>query len=722
MDRIDYLVSCLTDDAKKCIQNVSITNENYKVTWDRLVERYDNKRAIITSCLNDLFQMKPMPTESSSELKTLRDGTREPIDNLKSLSRPVDKWGDLLVHLTVMRLDLRTLRDWETQLGRSTNPPTFKELDVFLYTPILALERYEECNQLQLASAWTLPNIAGTKPGGNQSRVHAQATSQPRAVECSYCKLPHYVAKCSEFNTINLEERRSFIASNRLCFNCIGPHLIRDCRSLRTCLECRGRHHNSLHDPSIRTNTSTSAPAKEVDAHVGIMTSAQQTTGQQLSDDGVSVLTTSTQSICLKSTWLATARVIVKTESQSNTELRALINPCSEASFITESAVRRLSLLRIPVFVPVSGIGCSHDHAAKSKVRLNLTSTHALDKEWPVNALVLPCLTDYLPTPRPLNTSLSFLKGLSLADPYLESKDPIELLLGIDIFTKIIEDGLQKNQDGSFIAQKTSLGWVLSGSPNSLPSEKGQSNSCVSAFQCSIDLDLSTSLQRFWEQEEVDAVKHSLLTLEEQECEEHFLTTSKRDNNGRYILRLPFQYSKEELGISHPSAKAMLLRMESRFTKDPKLLMLYREFMSEYLSPNHMRLSTIAPDEEETRGFYLPHHGVSKTTEDTSKLCVVFNGSIKLPSGRSLNDCLHVGQKLLSDVTDILLPWRMHRIVFYADVVKAFRQIKIADEDLLYQKILWRNSPTEPIKTYLLTTVTYGLASSRFKPTVPLSS
>ncbi|XP_062712200.1 uncharacterized protein LOC134289763 [Aedes albopictus] len=43
-----------------------------------------------------------------------------------------------------------------------------------------------------------------------------------------------------------------------------------------------------------------------------------------------------------------------------------------------------------------------------------------------------------------------------------------------------------------------------------------------------------------------------------------------------------------------------------------------------------------------------------------------------------------------------------------------FRQIWVHPDDRKFQQILWRGSPSEPIRTYQLKTVTYGLASSPF--------
>ncbi|GFS49531.1 integrase catalytic domain-containing protein [Trichonephila clavipes] len=57
------------------------------------------------------------------------------------------------------------------------------------------------------------------------------------------------------------------------------------------------------------------------------------------------------------------------------------------------------------------------------------------------------------------------------------------------------------------------------------------------------------------------------------------------------------------------------------------------------------------------------------------------------------------------------------RLAICADVEKMFRQIKVHEEDVDWQRNLWRDSPTEPIREYRLTTVTYGTSSAPFLST-----
>lgn len=82
--------------------------------------------------------------------------------------------------------------------------------------------------------------------------------------------------------------------------------------------------------------------------------------------------------------------------------------------------------------------------------------------------------------------------------------------------------------------------------------------------------------------------------------------------------------------------------------------------------------------------------------------------------GFSLNDVLHIGPKLQTELPDILLRWRRHRFVFAGDIEKMYRQIRVHEDDWPLQQILWRESLHERIKDFQLCTVTYGLACAPY--------
>lgn len=83
-------------------------------------------------------------------------------------------------------------------------------------------------------------------------------------------------------------------------------------------------------------------------------------------------------------------------------------------------------------------------------------------------------------------------------------------------------------------------------------------------------------------------------------------------------------------------------------------------------------------------------------------------------SGFSLNDVLRVGPVLQQDLFSSLFRFRRFKYVLTADIVKMYRQILIADEQTPLQRIMWRDEPTEKIKTYELVTLTYGTAPASF--------
>ena len=115
--------------------------------------------------------------------------------------------------------------------------------------------------------------------------------------------------------------------------------------------------------------------------------------------------------------------------------------------------------------------------------------------------------------------------------------------------------------------------------------------------------------------------------------------------------------------------------------------------------------------------LFAPPLNVFKHSSSTTKLRVVFYGSAKTTNGLSLNDILLVGPNVQQDLFSILLRFRMHNYVLIADIEKMYRQILVSDKDCHYQRILWRNSPLEQFKHFVLRTVTYGTASASFLAT-----
>ncbi|XP_035204521.1 uncharacterized protein LOC118179457 [Stegodyphus dumicola] len=108
--------------------------------------------------------------------------------------------------------------------------------------------------------------------------------------------------------------------------------------------------------------------------------------------------------------------------------------------------------------------------------------------------------------------------------------------------------------------------------------------------------------------------------------------------------------------------------------------------------------------------FYLPHHSVPDKNGD--KFRVVFDGSAKSSSGISLNEKLMVGPQLQTDLTTLIIRFRIHRIAITADIEKMYRQIMLKEAD--FQRIVWRDSLYKPIQDFRLTRIAHGTASAPY--------
>ncbi|GFY42594.1 uncharacterized protein TNIN_309271 [Trichonephila inaurata madagascariensis] len=218
-----------------------------------------------------------------------------------------------------------------------------------------------------------------------------------------------------------------------------------------------------------------------------------------------------------------------------------------------------------------------------------------------------------------LDSSMRELFGdISLADPAFYKSGPIDVLLGVDLTLSLLKgQTLSLGKDKPFTI-RSELGWII-----------GDSVPCAKP-----------------------------LTSLEETCEDHFVRTHSRNENGRYTARLPFHTLPTRLGNSK-NAIHRLISVERHLISDPDKYNLYRNFMKEYLDLKHMEP---VPDSEinNVKSLYLPHHGVVRDTSCTTKLCV-FDASSKNSSRLSLNDLLMVGPRVQPELFPILIQFRIFK-------------------------------------------------------------
>lgn len=106
-----------------------------------------------------------------------------------------------------------------------------------------------------------------------------------------------------------------------------------------------------------------------------------------------------------------------------------------------------------------------------------------------------------------------------------------------------------------------------------------------------------------------------------------------------------------------------------------------------------------------------------KESSTTTEVRVVFDGSAKSTTGKSLNDILAPSPTIQPELFDILQCLRSHIVVITEDVAKNFQQVWVDPEDHNYQRIVWRASSEQELEHYQLNTVTYGTTPAAFLST-----
>ncbi|XP_064292696.1 uncharacterized protein LOC135309931 [Plodia interpunctella] len=698
-----YLKGHLKGDAEQLLRNVQVTADSYSCSWEKLERMYNNKKYLASGILNRLLNQKALINESSCDIKNLVSTTSDCLASMKNLGVDVASWDILVIHIISQKLDKDTRKAWELKVSSDPSDalPTYEQFVEFL------TGRFRGLESLELRS----------KP----QHVHKSTSLHVREIKefnCPYCTENHKLSVCKKFSKIPVDSRRNFVQEKGFCFRCLrGNHAAKFCKSMHKCHICKSRHNSLLH-PSVGSgssiNTANIDTSKEKSSKVSTVHCNEGIIGSNIgtaqTTDTAQPLVSCVSTGSKKTVLLATAVVKAQSRDGSYRLIRSLMDQGSQGSFITEAMVQYLGLKKVPSEHLITGVGGDKNIKSKCTVTLVIHSRIDPNFEVKINAHVLQSITSLLPVTTVTKLEWINCIKVELADPDYYKPNKIDLLLGAEIYSQVLKDGVKRSPDGSLVAQDTSFGWILSGLINTDTSSNIISHIAVMHS----NVETEDILKKFWELE-AEPAKKKIFSEEEVKCEELFTNTTRRDSNGRYIVRLPFRNSDPvcKYGESRLIALKRLNNLECKLSKNKKLKDEYTKVIHEYLELGHMQ-KVPKEDENNKNAVYLPHHAVVREDKDTSKVRVVYDASCKGRNGVSLNDELMVGPQLQAELRHLIMRWRMHKISIVADIIKMYRQVLVDRRDTVFQRILWRDKPNNDLEEYELITVTFGTASAPF--------
>ena len=535
--------------------------------------------------------------------------------------------------------------------------------------------------------------------GGEDSRSNSSKQRQPkstgqgnRSVHCSLCSASHSVFQCKQFLDMSPQQRRDHTQSASLCFNCLREgHAVKDCQSTFRCRLCKKSHNTLLHtDATASTTVNHVIPASEGSSKEAVL--PQQ-------EDRL----------------LMTSLVKLTDSSGQKIEARAMLDSGAAISVLSRRMMTQLQLKPSDQWMTVSGVESAKTSPARPTTNLTLTSLCNPGWSTTVKVVILPKAARDLPEhPLPPLDQMPHLKDLTLADPQFQTPRRVDLILDVDVMDQVMLPEKITGPKGTPSAWNTELGWGVMGKCAIHPVQNSHpSVNTVSATGIE-DTQLNTTLERFWLLEQPP--KGSLnLSPQDLAVEKHYAETHTfLPSAGCYMVTLPKRSTSLQLGESYQIAKHRFLRNEQSLLKKGNWDH-FQSVVQEYLNLGHAQ--PVTPKElclPVHKTYHLPMHAVFKASSTSTKLRVVFDASCPSSSGVSLNDMLVAGPTLHPNLDIVLLRFRGYRVALTGDVSKMYREVMLSEEDRQLHRFVWRAEPDQPVTTYAMNRVTFGVTSSPY--------
>ncbi|XP_062541352.1 uncharacterized protein LOC134209384 [Armigeres subalbatus] len=370
---------------------------------------------------------------------------------------------------------------------------------------------------------------------------------------------------------MTVEQRQDKLKEIHLCFNCLRKgHRSATCPSDKSCGKCSKKHHTLVHferrdKPEVRTNIPQASTETDL--------------VQPARERPVTASCSSMFRPPVKQVFLMTAMVNIMSKSGEAYQVRALLDSGSQINLLSESLMKQLNLPKQPANVPIIGVGGAKSHI-RHRVVVRMTSSYNNFSAY-VDCLVTPKVTGSVPSANVQVDAWNIPPGVILADTSFNKSREVEMLIGAEHFFNILKQGQIKLADNLPTLYETKFGWVVAGSL-----EETEEDSPVCANLAVTD-GLEACLQRFFHQE--DNTEPDNNTNEQEQFEEHFQRTYRRNKDGRFVVQLPFRETVQKLGNSRSLALKRFLLLEKRLARNPDLMTQYAEFINEYRLLNHCR-------------------------------------------------------------------------------------------------------------------------------------
>ncbi|XP_064621909.1 uncharacterized protein LOC135484415 [Lineus longissimus] len=703
VQKFQYLRAQLQGEASLAIAGLQLTDANYASAIELLRERYGQNHKLKAALMKALWDL-PKPSDEIDNVKSFYDQLESHIRGLRAIGMEESSYGDLLVPLIMEKLPrrLRQLitrdhgaRDWQLQEVREAIK---REIDISIQGDAIL----DLCNDSNIGYA--TPTAAFSVNATRNTSM-----SEKKRAKCVFCSTDnHPSVHCK--SVTDPKRRWEIVKRADLCFNCLGNHRAKFCNSTTKCHKCRRRHHTALCDSSRQASNRSSNPSSTAKPYNEREQAKTATTVHQK--------LVNTKPLMLGPAILKSAVATAKSPTRS-TKVNIILDEGSQRSFITAKCASNLELKpQSREMIKIAPFGANAKAVRALDNVIVQIETASRVENVPMKMLIVPKISAPISTCPQAIFALPHLKNLKFAETSSGDFMEIDILIGADYYWSIVGDKIVRPAENTLgpVAVSSKFGYLLSGpTPANI---EGQRDEYTPALLTTVLNVLASHTledkiaQSYWDLETIG------IKDDTEEKESDFLlnyrdTCLERDDNGKYVARLPWLDNHPILPTNYHVAKARTRSMVRKLS--PDLLSKYQDIITTQLQRHF--IGRVANDNINI-GHYLPHHAVLKDSSASTPIRVVYDASCKKSNDHpSLNDCLDPGPNCLNELNAILLRFRMHPIGLSSDIEKAFLNIRLNEEDRCFTKFLWLSDPSDPesdFHTYQFEAVLFGTVSSPF--------
>ncbi|KAJ8381227.1 hypothetical protein SKAU_G00020050 [Synaphobranchus kaupii] len=550
---------------------------------------------------------------------------------------------------------------------------------------------------------------------GDTSSAEKRAVEPDR--ECPIPRMPHPLKKCRAFRSKPIEERRTYLKDNRICFKCCGPtqHIAKDCRAPFKCTECNSETHITALHPGPPVFNDGAVMEKEESGEPDEDTPTVTSKCTEICDNADSPR--SCAKICLIKAYPAGRR-------DKAVKMYAVLDEQSNKSLAKTEFFNLFGLKASPA--PYTLKTCAGTTETSGR-RVNDFMLESMDGklQLPLPTLIecdmVPDDRSEIPSPD-VAKHHPHLQTVANRIPAVDPDAPILVLLGRDIL-RIHKVREQINGPHSApYAQRLDLGWVIVGDtclgaahkpatvniyktnvlqngrtsflrpcPNNIQVKEGYSSTPQPPSAFSVIREEDTGWEMNTDHLGLSVFKSSrddnkqALSVDDKA----FLTIMDRevyqDDEHSWVAPLPFRSPRRPLPSNREQAVKRLSSLRRTLERKPEMKSHYTEFMQRMLDNDQAERAP--PLEAGKEHWYLPTFGVYHPKKP-GQIRVVFDSSAEC-EGVSLNNVLLSGPDLNNTLLGVLLRFRKEPVAVTADVQQMFYCFVVRSDHRDYLRYLW---------------------------------